>query len=793
MDEMNTMGGGNVLLITTTFTPPTNIETSSVNVALMEFELDTTTNGVSSSINEVEFEVISGDSMNDFTNFELYDESLLSVVASSANVFGGNVLFEGLSHGLSGGSNTVLSLRGTTTGSFVSDNIELELFPEQIHLSIDGVSGSPQNSGPIALGGMGSSNIIIYQSNGFSPKSFLMANDNVLVFRFRVNNADAVQKVNSILINLPQGNAMTDLLSATMYKNADTFLDSIVPISHDNLFFSGFNSNMVMGNTNYSVNILVSSMPESPGMEFAVDGSGVTLAGGNVVSGSETSGYIPFSGSGGGNLEFNPSIGFAPPGNIESSESAQVLEFLVQNDGSFSEELVNLNMILPQGNVISDFGLAPELINLYTGNVLVSGSASASDNVEFNGVNAMIPAFGNVMFGVNVHISSMPESSSVQLKIESDSLSFTGGNTINMYNFVDSGSISLGGNVMGGSGNFTSVAIGRNHALYVKEGELFAVGNNAFSALGNVASTMESMPIKIGIKTDWEQVGVSSGHSVAVDSQGNVYGWGSNSYERLELLSSPTGTPVQLNFSGTAHEIGVSESATFVLDDMNDFYAIGRNQLGQLGTGSVSASENVFTQLSALGEVSDYSIGIDHGLAIVSGNLWGWGSDGFGQLGTNSVNIFTATPVLINNANTWIDIEAGGFHSFGITSTGNVFAWGKNTKGQLCDPGLSVPVVDIPTELMSLPPGATISEISAGLEHTMMLFDDGNVYIGGSNEEGQGTSNSMNNLDQFFDFSGAQSIEAGPYSSAAIFGSNVQMIGQSFDGSTLTIPTVIAQ
>ena len=74
-----------------------------------------------------------------------------------------------------------------------------------------------------------------------------------------------------------------------------------------------------------------------------------------------------------------------------------------------------------------------------------------------------------------------------------------------------------------------------------------------------------------------------------------------------------------------------------------------------------------------------------------------------------------------------------------------------------------------------------------------MLFDNGNVYIGGSNDQGQGTANSMNYLDQFFGFTGAQAVEAGPYSSAGIFSSNVQIIGQSFDGSTLTVPTILAE
>jgi len=88
-------------------------------------------------------------------------------------------------------------------------------------------------------------------------------------------------------------------------------------------------------------------------------------------------------------------------------------------------------------------------------------------------------------------------------------------------------------------------------------------------------------------------------------------------------------------------------------------------------------------------KIIDLSAGYKHTLALTNtGQLYGWGNNEFGQLTFESKDD-VLSPVLIN-LNTFldeneiiIDVEAGTFSSYIITSKGNLFAWGKNDYGQL--------------------------------------------------------------------------------------------------------------
>jgi len=332
--------------------------------------------------------------------------------------------------------------------------------------------------------------------------------------------------------------------------------------------------------------------------------------------------------------------------------------------------------------------------------------------------------------------------------------------------------------------------MGRNHALFITQGELFAVGINAFGVLGLPGTSNTSTPIQVGVKTDWVQVKAGEGHNIALDAQGNVFAWGVGYFGRMADLGIED-QPIQVTSVGdTISKIDVGESFTVIKTTGNDLKAVGRNNLGHLGRGSVvTSSENMFAPVINLSNVSSFSVGLEHGLAVSSGNLYAWGSDGFGQLGSNTISDHTTTPVLINDTQVWSEVVAGAHHSFAITTGGQVYAWGKNTKGQLCESGLMMKV-DVPTMLSSLP--GTVSQISAGYEHSMILFDNGDVYVGGSNVEEQGTVNSESGLDLIPEFQFAESIEAGAYNSSAIFSDNVMMKGRFFNATTYSVPQVIA-
>ena len=72
--------------------------------------------------------------------------------------------------------------------------------------------------------------------------------------------------------------------------------------------------------------------------------------------------------------------------------------------------------------------------------------------------------------------------------------------------------------------------------------------------------------------------------------------------------------------------------------------------------------------------------------ASTEGKLFSWGDNTYGQLGIGSqVTTFTGRPTEVTSLRSvpLVRIACGGWHSFALTISGSVFGWGKNDFGQL--------------------------------------------------------------------------------------------------------------
>ena len=133
------------------------------------------------------------------------------------------------------------------------------------------------------------------------------------------------------------------------------------------------------------------------------------------------------------------------------------------------------------------------------------------------------------------------------------------------------------------------------------------------------------------------------------------------------------------------------------------------------------------------------------GGGLPSRQLYGWGGNDAGQVGTGSVGGGSMTGVTLPAAVTapagqsFASIASGGAFTVGLTTTGQVFAWGAGSLGQLGDGqqvGSTVPMpVTIPT-----PPGAppaVVTAVSAGDGHVLALTSSGQAWAWGANLFGQ--------------------------------------------------------
>ncbi|MBT4066014.1 MAG: RCC1 repeat-containing protein, partial [Euryarchaeota archaeon] len=125
-----------------------------------------------------------------------------------------------------------------------------------------------------------------------------------------------------------------------------------------------------------------------------------------------------------------------------------------------------------------------------------------------------------------------------------------------------------------------------------------------------------------------------------------------------------------------------------------------------------------------------------------------WGASSNGEMGNGGTGTYTTIPTLTNSlgtGRTTIAISAGVDHTCAILDNGAVSCWGEGDNGELGN-GDTLDRL-IPTLTSSLGANRTAVAISAGTYHTCALLDNGSVSCWGDNSQGQlgdGTNTNRN-------------------------------------------------
>jgi alpha-tubulin suppressor-like RCC1 family protein len=244
----------------------------------------------------------------------------------------------------------------------------------------------------------------------------------------------------------------------------------------------------------------------------------------------------------------------------------------------------------------------------------------------------------------------------------------------------------------------------------------------------------------------WTSIFAANQFGVAVQSNGTLWTWGSNTWGQLGVNTSTTdiSSPVQVgSLANWALPSGYSDNWMWS-SSSNQLYGWGRNLGGQLGQNSTSVPSAssplqvvASTYLTATKIASNYYAGY----AIQSpGTLWAWGNNSIGQLGTNTTTRSNALgAVQVGAINYWTQISAGGLigQAAGIQSPGTLWAWGLNISGQL---GLSnVTDRSSPTQVGTL---SLWTQVACGYNHTAAIQTPGTLWAWGTNSYGQLGNNS---------------------------------------------------
>jgi alpha-tubulin suppressor-like RCC1 family protein len=211
---------------------------------------------------------------------------------------------------------------------------------------------------------------------------------------------------------------------------------------------------------------------------------------------------------------------------------------------------------------------------------------------------------------------------------------------------------------------------------------------------------------------------------------------------------------------------------SFVLKNNGQLYAVGANNLGQLGTGD-TADLGSFTLVASGVKSFDTAMTWDvyqseHTLILKNdGTVHGTGYNGSRALGLgedNNDDISSFTEIPVPAGKTPAAVAAGEWHSLVLMTDGSVWAAGGNTYGQHGTGSREYTGTLVPTTIAG---GATA--VSAGEYHSLVL-KDGNVWAAGNNEWGQlGNGKTVSEIPSDNDhessfvqvFSGAKAIAAG--------------------------------
>ena len=137
--------------------------------------------------------------------------------------------------------------------------------------------------------------------------------------------------------------------------------------------------------------------------------------------------------------------------------------------------------------------------------------------------------------------------------------------------------------------NFTNTGgiWGSNTNIITENGELYVMAyDKNMSGNGKITTDIEQLVIKEG--TTVEEVETVGGLTLAVLSNGEIYGWGYNTYGILGDGYEVGGVypiPVKLNLPNNIKSVSLGTGFAIFTSKTGEVYGIGRNDYGQLGTG----------------------------------------------------------------------------------------------------------------------------------------------------------------------------------------------------------------
>ena len=286
----------------------------------------------------------------------------------------------------------------------------------------------------------------------------------------------------------------------------------------------------------------------------------------------------------------------------------------------------------------------------------------------------------------------------------------------------------------------------------MSDGTVYGWGHNDVYqlGLGDGMVSDQFTPVQITGLSDIEKIAAGTQAAIALDSDGNVYVWGTlkDIYDNETVFSSPT----KINGISNCTDIAAGANFYLMVNSDGTVSSMGLNSDGQLGDGTNDDIFDGITTVKDLTGVEEVAAGYSFSAALKSnGTVWCWGNGLSGQLGSGSefAGSYSNEPVNAVGISGAVQIAAGGYSMLALLSSGSVKSWGRDEAGELA---LSSSSVDHNSpESAELPYGALSlgnQNGSIGSSH-FAIADSGELMGWGYNGNGQlGTGDTSNVSDE---------------------------------------------
>ncbi|XP_013028643.1 probable E3 ubiquitin-protein ligase HERC4 isoform X1 [Anser cygnoides] len=294
------------------------------------------------------------------------------------------------------------------------------------------------------------------------------------------------------------------------------------------------------------------------------------------------------------------------------------------------------------------------------------------------------------------------------------------------------------------------VGCGLRHTVFVlDDGTVYTCGCNDLGQLGHEKA--RKRPEHVGALDAQNIVAVSCGeaHTLALNDKGQVYAWGLATDGQLGLPGTEECIRVPRNIKSLS-EIQIVQVAcgyyhSLALSKGSEVFSWGQNKYGQLGLGYEYKKQNSPHVIKSLLGIpfAQIAAGGAHSFVLtLSGAIFGWGRNKFGQLGLNDDND-RYVPTLLKSLRTQkvVHICCGEDHTAALTKEGGVFTFGAGGYGQLGHNSTSHEIN--PRKVFELM-GSVVTQITCGRQHTTAFVpSSGRIYsfgLGGNGQLGTGTT-----------------------------------------------------